>query len=153
MSTRPVNPVSAPRRRAAALALVIALAAAAAGCGDDEDEDEPGGPGRAPVPAADLTLSYSEPSARTIEFRCAAPGRGGGRACSEAELRTLVDVLTGDRGLDRRVACAQVVAGPEELTVSGTVDGRRVADVPFTRRDACEDARYTRLLEAIGRAP
>ena len=118
-------------------ALIAIVALAVAGCGGDDD---------APAAAAStsgatkLTVTEydGERVVRTTELACGPDDT----VC--AEVVALLPRLRPDPG----EVCTQIYGGPENITVTGLVEGDPVTAV-VTRVNGCEIARYDLLTKAL----
>jgi hypothetical protein len=122
-------------RRGALLVAAVAASALAAGCAPDGD-----GQGTEVEPPDRLTIvrDDGEGTALRIELEC----DGGDRARC-ASIGGRLSALEPDPD----EVCAEVLVGPDSITVEGRLDGDPVS-VRVDRSDSCADARY-RLLDEL----
>ena len=118
-------------------ALIAIVALAAAGCGGDDDAP-PAAASTPGVTRLTVTEYDGERVVRTTELACGPDDT----VC--AEVVALLPRLRPDPG----EMCTQIYGGPENITVTGTVEGDPVTAV-VTRVNGCEIARYDLLTKAL----
>ena len=113
-------------------------------CGEPDPaprESEPRG-------GADLTVTFSYPRERTVEYKCSVEASASAARCGEDELERLHDLLLEPR--DGTRACTLIYGGPQVAEVSGTLQGKRVS-ARFTRQDGCAMADYDALAAVLAK--
>lgn len=146
-------PAEATRERRGALidlrplALAAVLAAtAASGCGDEESPPPPADAGATGETALTITVDPDGPGeqeAQSAEVTCDEDGAGD-PACAALEGVTATDL--GPTPPD--VACTEIFGGPDEVRVSGTLNGEPVEE-RLTRANGCEIDRFDALVPTL----
>ena len=147
--------------RARVLVLAVALLALA-GCADDDDDDDvrAGGTGSATAPATRLTVEVRpapDQPPRQGTLTCDGSPAGTGHLGDDPD--AACDAVLTREGRRRLVEgpepdrlCTQLYGGPEQATVTGTVEGERV-DATFDRKDGCGVAEWDEFAALLGGAP
>ena len=134
-----------PRRIAVAIVAATLVAGALAGCSESDDS-------ASGAAGADLSITFRDPDAggadRVWTLGCApASGDLPDPAAACERLAGLGSEAWAPVPGD--VACAEIFGGPQTLSVEGRHDGADVA-ASFSRTNACEIARYDRIVTALG---
>ena len=141
-------PAEAPRARRRLRPLVRALSALAlagaalAACGEGEEAgDTSGGP---PTGESRLEVILAPRGPEGPQRRAVASCEGEARGCKQLEALRPTDLYPVDPG----TACTEIYGGPDEVRVTGTLDGERV-DALLTRVNGCEIDRFERIVPPL----